>query len=103
MLTKSLSLATLLAGAAAAPWQHHKPGFVTTDGTKFSLHGKEFFFAGSNAYYFPFMNVRLAGACTHLLRILTFARTKATSSSDSGPQRMQDCRCFELGGSMIRT
>lgn len=34
-------------------------GFVTTDGTKFKVDGKDFYFAGSNAYYFPFNNVSL--------------------------------------------
>lgn len=31
-------------------------GFATTNGTKFQLDGNDFFFAGSNAYYFPFAN-----------------------------------------------
>ncbi|KAL4866952.1 mannan endo-1,4-beta-mannosidase C [Aspergillus spectabilis] len=50
LLPNLLSLA-LLAGSAAA-----KRGFVTTKGNKFQLDGKDFYFAGSNAYYFPFNN-----------------------------------------------
>ena len=51
-----LSLLSLLAtGASAAPSQGKVPkGFVTTDGNHFKLDGKDFYFAGSNAYYFPF-------------------------------------------------
>ena len=49
----------LVAGAAtAAPSRPHAPkGFVTTSGTEFQLDGESFYFAGSNAYYFPFNNV----------------------------------------------
>lgn len=62
-LTYLWPLATLAASTTAAPWdrwgRHDKTpkGFVTTKGTKFSLDGKDFFYAGSNAYYFPFDNV----------------------------------------------
>ncbi|OQN95359.1 putative mannan endo-1,4-beta-mannosidase C [Cryoendolithus antarcticus] len=59
MLFNSLTLA-LLAGNALALPGNSKPskpkGFVTTSGTKFKLDGKDFNFAGSNAYYFPFDN-----------------------------------------------
>ncbi|KAL4973643.1 mannan endo-1,4-beta-mannosidase C [Aspergillus desertorum] len=33
-----------------------RKGFVTTKGNRFQLDGKDFYFAGSNAYYFPFNN-----------------------------------------------
>ena len=51
------SLCLLAASAALAAVTKPPKGFVTTEGTKFKLDGKDFFFAGSNAYYFPFNNV----------------------------------------------
>ncbi|KAF9771862.1 hypothetical protein IL306_010480 [Fusarium sp. DS 682] len=50
-----MKFALIVAAAfASAPALAVPAGFVTTDGTKFSLDGKDFFFAGSNAYYLPF-------------------------------------------------
>ncbi|KAM0275010.1 hypothetical protein ACHAQH_007659 [Verticillium albo-atrum] len=48
-----LSVGLLATGAMA---RCVPKGFVTTKGTKFRLDGKDFPFAGSNAYYFPFDN-----------------------------------------------
>jgi mannan endo-1,4-beta-mannosidase len=58
------------AAAAAALGNKAPKGFVTTNGEVFKLDGKDFYFAGSNAYYFPFSDVTSANQifCSVLTR-----------------------------------
>lgn len=54
----SLLVTALTLGVATAAPKPGKRGFVQTDGTRFTLDGKDFTYAGTNAYYLPFYNVR---------------------------------------------
>lgn len=67
--------ALLASGATAAAV---KKGFVTTKGTTFKLDGKDFHFAGSNAYYFPFNDVSISREAYYQLS-LTIVSSLPTS------------------------
>lgn len=56
----SIVIASGLVGAVAgAPAARQEgSGFVTVKGNTFQLDGEDFYFAGSNGYYFPFSGVR---------------------------------------------
>jgi hypothetical protein len=63
--SKALVASLLALSAAAKPCSSgcpktKDPKFVTVEGENFKLQGKDFHFAGSNAYYFPFNGVRRA-------------------------------------------
>jgi hypothetical protein len=73
------------AASSAAIGKKVPKGFVSREGEVFKLGGKDFYFAGSNAYYFPFNDVgaRYLIICT-LLTTLSFL---PMSRPDSVPQR----------------
>lgn len=62
MLSSLFPMALLASVATALPAANVNKrappaGFVSANGNKFQLDGKDFYFAGSNAYYFPFTQV----------------------------------------------
>jgi mannan endo-1,4-beta-mannosidase len=67
-----LFVTSVLALAAAAAPSRKDPGFVSVEDGIFKLDGKDFHFAGSNAYYFPFNGVRPISP----LDVVLFARER---------------------------
>ena len=56
MLFRSL-LASLAVAAAVSASSRLPPDFVYADGENFAVNGKKFYFFGSNAYWFSFLDV----------------------------------------------
>jgi mannan endo-1,4-beta-mannosidase len=57
MFSRQLAALSLLACTVAANL-HAPSNFVQTDGAKFTLQGRSYYFAGTNAYWFQFLTVR---------------------------------------------
>jgi len=60
-------------------------GFVSREGEAFKLDGKDFYFAGSNAYYFPFNDA--STSVQALYRLLTSFSSLLMSKLGSVQQR----------------
>jgi hypothetical protein len=82
-------LLLLSSSASAAAIGNKAPkGFVTREGEVFKLDGKDFYFAGSNAYYLPFNDVSFPRHGSQIR--LTCSSSLPTSKRASLLQRRPD-------------